>query len=135
MPTIFSRIISGELPSHLVHEDDVAVVFLSINPISRGHALVVPRREVDSWLDLRPGEAHHLMDLARLVGEAQRSALSCARVGLVVAGFEVPHCHVHVIPANSMSDLDFARAATNVDHDDLARTTALLSSAMPPLPT
>lgn len=110
--------------------DDLAVVILSINPISDGHALVIPRREVDHWLDLTTEEAHRVMDVARAVGRAQQRVLRCERVGLVVAGFEVPHCHVHVIPADSMADLDFTRAATSVDHDALAGIAASLATAL-----
>jgi len=130
VPTVFSRIIADELPSHRVYADDVVVAILSINPIARGHTLVVPRREVDHWLDLSADETYRVMDVARRVGEAQRGAFACARVGLVVAGFEVPHCHVHVIPADTMDDLDFSRAAATVDHDDLARVAADLSARM-----
>ena len=119
MPTIFSRIIDGELPGTFVWRDDRAVGFLSINPLAPGHVLVVPTAEVDHWIDLEPALAAHLFDVARVIGRAQAAAFGCARVGLIVAGYEVPHTHVHVIPTNSMSQLNFANAATNVDPADL----------------
>jgi histidine triad (HIT) family protein len=122
MPTIFTRIIDGELPGTFVWRDDRAVGFMSINPLATGHVLVVPTAEVDHWIDLDADAAAHLFEVARVIGGAQAAAFGCARVGLIVAGYEVPHTHVHVIPTNSMSQLNFANAATNVDPADLEAT-------------
>jgi diadenosine tetraphosphate (Ap4A) HIT family hydrolase len=121
--TLFTRIIAGELPGHFVHREDDAVVFMTINPIAHGHALVVPTAEVDQWTDLDPSTRTRLFDIAHAVGEAQKKAFRCERVGLIIAGFEVPHCHIHVIPANGMGDVSFANAASHVDPDEL-RTAA-----------
>ncbi|HEY8546876.1 MAG TPA: HIT family protein, partial [Acidimicrobiales bacterium] len=117
-------IIDGEIPGRFVWQDDRAVVFLTIAPIRPGHALVVPRAEVDHWLDLDPELAAHLTKVAQIVGTAQMAAFSPARVGLIIAGLEVPHTHLHVIPIDSEADLSFAKA----DHgaapealDDAAR--------------
>jgi diadenosine tetraphosphate (Ap4A) HIT family hydrolase len=129
MATIFTRIIEGELPGHFVHRDEHAVVFLSINPIAPGHALVVPRAEVDHWLDLPVELNAHLLALAQRVGHAQMAVLTPARIGLIVAGFEVPHVHVHVIPTRSMADLNFANAAASVDHAELAELATRLGAA------
>ena len=115
MPTIFTRIIDGELPGTFVWRDERAVAFMSINPLAHGHVLVVPTAEVDHWIDLDPVLAGHLFDVARVIGTAQAAAFRCARVGLIVAGYEVPHTHVHVIPTNSMRELNFANAALSVD--------------------
>jgi histidine triad (HIT) family protein len=110
MPTIFTRILRGELPARFVWQDEVCAVFLSIAPLRPGHALVVPRAEVDHWIDLPADTAAHLMVVAHAIGKAQQQAFDPARVGLMIAGFEVPHVHVHVVPTESMADLDFANA-------------------------
>jgi len=110
MPSVFSRIIAGELPGRFVWKDELCVVFLSIAPLRPGHALVVPRAEIDHWIDLPAETAAHLMTVARVVGRAQQAAFNPARVGLMIAGFEVPHVHVHVVPIDDMKDLDFAGA-------------------------
>lgn len=130
MATIFTRIIDGEIPGTFVWKDAQAVAFLSINPISHGHTLVVPRREVDHWLDLEPALAAHLLTVAQSIGKAQQSAFDCQRVGLIIAGFEVPHTHLHVIPADSMADLDFANAAAQPDFDALAAAAASIRTAL-----
>lgn len=119
VPTIFTRIIDGEFPGTFVWRDEQAVGFMSINPLARGHVLVVPIAEVDHWLDAPPELAAHLFDVARSIGLAQQAAFGVERVGLIVAGYEVPHTHVHVIPTTSMADLAFANAAASVDRDDL----------------
>jgi histidine triad (HIT) family protein len=130
VPTIFTRIIDGEIPGAFVWRDAQAVAFLSINPLNHGHALVVPRQEVDHWLDLDPALAAHLMTVAQSIGKAQQRAFGCRRVGLIIAGFEVPHTHLHVIPANGMADLDFANAATEPDFDALAAAARSIRTAL-----
>lgn len=130
MPSVFSRIIARELPGTFVHEDDLCVAFMTINPIATGHALVVPRAEVDQWIDLDSGTAESAFSLARRIAEAQRTAFGCERVALVVAGFEVAHCHLHLIPANSMEDLDFARAASDVPRSALESAAEAIRRAL-----
>jgi histidine triad (HIT) family protein len=115
MPSVFSRIIEGELPARFVWKDDSCVAFLSINPLRPGHALVVPRREVDHWIELDPGLIAHLFQTAQAIGKAQMAAFKPVRIGLAVAGLEVPHCHVHVVPIRSIHDLDFANQDPNPD--------------------
>jgi len=119
MATLFTRIIDGELPGRFVHRDDRAVAFLTISPITPGHTLVVPVAEVDHWLDLDPADATHLMAVAQRVGRAVQTAFEPVRVGLVIAGLEVPHTHLHVIPMHTMADLDFANADPSPDPDAL----------------
>ncbi len=119
MATVFTRIINGELPGAFVHRDDRCAVFMSINPLAPGHALVVPVDEVDHWVDLAPDLAAHLFAVAHRVGRAQQRAFPCERVGLIVAGYEVPHTHLHVVPTSSMRQLDFANAAPSVARADL----------------
>ena len=105
MPTIFTRILDGELPGEFVWRDDRCGVFLSIAPLRPGHALVVPVDEVDHWLDLAPDGVAHLFTVAQVIGQAQMAAFSPTRIGVIVAGLEVPHTHVHVIPIRDESDL------------------------------
>src|SRR5881227_706993 len=110
MSTLFTKIIDGTLPGRFVWSDDVAVGFLSINPLGPGHTLVVPRAEVDQWMDADADLLAHLTAIARAVGTAVRTVWQPPRVGLLVAGFEVPHLHVHVFPARDMAAFDFANA-------------------------
>jgi diadenosine tetraphosphate (Ap4A) HIT family hydrolase len=102
-----------------VHRDEHCVVFMSINPLARGHALVVPVAEVDHWVDLDPALAAHLFAVAHRVGRAQQAVFACERVGLIIAGYEVPHAHLHIVPTSSMRQLDFSNAAGSVDRADL----------------
>lgn len=115
MTTVFTKIIDGSLPGRFVWSDDLAVGFLSINPLGPGHTLVVPRVEVDQWIDADPSLLAHLTDVAYAIGAAVRQIWQPPRVGLLVAGFEVPHLHLHVFPAWEMGAFDFANAAKTVD--------------------
>ena len=119
MTTIFTRIIAGEIPGTFVWRDDRCVAFLSVNPMAHGHTLVVPIEEVDHWIDAAPDLTAHLFAVVREIGAAQHAAFACERVGVIVAGYEVPHCHIHVIPTNAMAELSFANAATSVERDEL----------------
>ena len=119
MPSVFTRIIDGELPGRFVWRDDEVVAFLSINPITRGHTLVVPRVEVDHWLDLDPELWTRVGEVTREVGRAIQTAFGPPRVGTMIAGFEVPHVHVHVLALQQLSDLDFANAATDPDAGEM----------------
>ncbi len=119
MTTIFTRIIAGEIPGTFVWRDDRCVAFLSVNPMAHGHTLVVPIEEVDHWIDASPDLTAHLFSVVREIGVAQHAAFACERVGVIVAGYEVPHCHIHVIPTNAMAELSFANAAASVERDEL----------------
>jgi diadenosine tetraphosphate (Ap4A) HIT family hydrolase len=119
MTTVFTRIIEGELPGTFVWRDERCVAFLSINPLAPGHTLVVPIDEVDHWVDAPADLVAHAFEVCRIIGVAQQRAFGCARVGLIIAGYEVPHLHVHVIPTNSMAELSFANAARSVARGDL----------------
>jgi histidine triad (HIT) family protein len=110
MPSVFTRILNGELPGRFVWKDEQCFAILTINPIRPGHALVIPRREIDHWLDV-PGElSRHLFDVAQTIGKAQMQAFRPAKVGLSIVGLEVRHAHLHVIPIDSIEDMDFGRA-------------------------
>lgn len=119
MTTVFTRIINGEIPGTFVHRDEHCVAFLSINPLAHGHTLVVPIAEVDHWINLSPALAAHLFEVAHRIGRAQQAAFQCERVGVIIAGYEVPHTHVHVIPTSHMGQLNFANAAAAVDHAEM----------------
>lgn len=119
MPTIFTRIIEGELPGTFVWKDAQCVAFMSINPLRAGHTLVVPRLEVDHWLECPADLRDHLFEVAQTVGTAIDKVYSPAKVGLMIAGLEVPHLHLHVVPVDGVHDLDFANAATSVDPSEL----------------
>lgn len=113
MSSVFTKIIDGELPGRFVWADEQCVGFLSIAPLTQGHVLVVPREEIDSWLELPEQLARHLMSVSQTIGKALADAWEPERVGLMIQGFEVPHVHLHVWPTNSIADFDLA----NVDHD------------------
>ena len=119
MASIFTRIIRGEIPCYKVAENDRAIAFLDIRPLTVGHTLVVPKTEVDSVFDLDDQDYAALFDLVRNVAEAQKHEIPCNRVGLSVLGFEVPHAHVHVVPLRSEADLNFANPKLQLDAEEL----------------
>jgi histidine triad (HIT) family protein len=113
--SIFTRIINGELPGRFVWRDERAVAFLTIQPLKPGHTLVVPIEEVDHWLDLDVDLAQHLLHVSQQVGKAVDRAFEPAKVGLIIAGLEVSHVHLHVTPIHALQDLNFANADRNPD--------------------
>jgi diadenosine tetraphosphate (Ap4A) HIT family hydrolase len=119
MPSVFSRIMSGELPGRFVWQDPEVAAFLSIAPLRPGHTLVVPRREVDQWTSADGELLGRCTAVAQRVGRAIQRAWDAPRVGLVVAGFEVAHLHLHVFPSWGMDDFDFGRADQHPDPADL----------------
>ena len=126
MATIFTRIIEGELPARFVWKDDLCVAFLSINPIRSGHVLVVPREEVDHWLDLDEDSTAHLTSVSRSIGKAIQNGFEPTRVGLIIAGLDVPHLHVHVLPIDGIEDLNFENAAEDPDPAVLDRAAGVI---------
>jgi len=109
MPSIFSRIVAGEIPSYKVAEDDKHLAFLDINPIARGHTLVIPKEEVDYIFDLDDDLLASLLVFAKRVALAIEKTIRCQRVGIAVIGLEVPHAHVHLVPLQGMYDIDFSK--------------------------
>lgn len=110
MATVFTKIISGELPSYKIHEDELTLSFLALDQVNPGHVLVIPKQEVNHWFDV-PSEIYNRVGHnAQMIAKAIQIATGCPRVGVMVAGFEVPHYHMHLIPANSIPELDFKRA-------------------------
>jgi len=130
MTTIFTRIIAGEIPGTFVHRDDRCVAFLSINPLAHGHTLVVPVQEVDHWVDMPADLAAHVFGVAHRIAKAQQEAFDCERVGMIIAGYEVPHAHVHLVPTSNMGQLDFANAARTVERADLEAAAAAIISRL-----
>lgn len=130
MASLFTRIIDGEIPGRFVWSDDRCVAFSTIAPIAPGHTLVVPRAEVDHWIDLDDELAAHLMVVAKSIGTAQLDAFRPARIGMIIAGMEVPHTHLHVIPIETEADLDFRRADGATTAEALDAAAAQLRSAL-----
>lgn len=130
MPTLFTRIINGEIPGRFVWKDNDVVAFLSIGPLSDGHVLVVPRQEINKWTDAPAELMQKLITVAQAVGKAQVEVFGSERAGLSIAGFEVDHLHLHVWPANSLEDFDFSRAETNPDPDRMEQNAQKIRAAL-----
>ncbi|CAN5489959.1 MAG: HIT family protein [Iamia sp.] len=130
MPTLFSRIIAGEIPGRFVWRDERCVAFLTIAPLAPGHVLVVPIDEVDHWIDLPEALLAHVMTVARTIARAQQEVFSPSKVGVIVAGEEVPHTHVHLVPFTRIDQLDFANAEVDPDPDALDDAAARLRDGL-----
>lgn len=130
MTTLFTKIINREIPGTFVFEDDHCVAFLSINPMADGHVLVVPRQEVDHWVDLSKELSAHLFAVSHRIADSLRRAFQCERVGLIIAGYEINHCHIHLIPTESMAQLDFKNAAKSIDRDRLEDNARRIRTAL-----
>lgn len=129
MASIFSRIAAGEIPSYKVAEDDQHFAFLDINPMAKGHTLVIPRREVDYLFDLSPEEYAQLMEFARKVALKLRKALPCQRIGMAVLGMEVPHAHIHLVPLQTEADLDFRAPKKQFTPEEMAAIAQTIAQA------
>lgn len=129
MASIFSRIVSGEIPCHRVAEDDRFLAFLDIMPLVEGHTLVIPKMEVDRMWDLEPSLLGDLHIFSQNVALALEDAIPCQRVGQAVIGLEVPHAHVHLIPLNRVADINFERPKLQVSQEDLAATAEKIRAA------
>ncbi len=130
MASIFSRIIAGEMPAHFVWQDHSCVAFLAREPLRPGHTLVVPRVEVDHWIDLDDETLATLMRVGRTIARAQQAAYRPTKVGLLIAGLEVPHVHIHVSPIDGMRDMDFANAAPYPGDEVLATEAERIRAAL-----
>lgn len=120
MPTLFTKILQGEIPCHRILEDDRFLAFLDIRPIHPGHTLCIPKQEIDYIFDLEDELLGSLFSFSRKVAAAIRKSVPCKRIGIMVAGLEVPHAHVHLVPIQSVSDLNFAKASA-ASQEELAR--------------
>lgn len=130
MASVFTMIINGDLPGRFVYSDDDVVAFLTIEPMTAGHTLVVPREEVDKWQDLDPVLFHKVMDVAQRIGKAVCAAFDADRAGVIIAGLEVPHLHVHVFPARDLSDFGFAGVDRNPSAQSLDEAAEKIKAAL-----
>jgi len=120
MPSIFTRIINREIPGHIVAEDERFIAFLDITPLVSGHTLVVPKKEIDYIFDLDDDTIAGLNVFAKKVAHAVKKAVPCKRIGVAVIGLEVPHTHIHLVPMNSMGDINFTKSKLNPTKEELA---------------
>lgn len=130
MPSVFTMIINRDLPGRFVYEDDDVVAFLTIEPMTPGHTLVVPRDEVDNWQDLEPAVLDRVMHVAQRIGKAVCAAFGATRAGVIIAGLEVPHLHVHVFPAFDLTDFGFANVDRNPSPESLDEAQAKIIAAL-----
>lgn len=130
MPSIFSRIVNGEIPCHKIAEDDRFLAFLDVMPLAPGHTLVIPKQEIDYLFDLPDELLADLMLFAKRLAPALRQAVPCKRIGVSVIGLEVPHAHFHLIPMNSMQDVNFTQPKMKVTPDELATTAASIRALL-----
>lgn len=134
MASVFTMIINGDLPGRFVYEDDLGdegvVAFLTIEPMTPGHTLVVPRAEVDNWQDIDPQLFHRVMDVSQRIGRAVCTAFGANRAGMIIAGLEVPHLHVHVFPAYNLTDFGFANVDRNPSPESLDEAQAKIRAAL-----
>jgi histidine triad (HIT) family protein len=130
MTSVYSRILSGELPARFVWQDDLCVAFLTIHPLRPGHTLVVPRAEIDHWLELPPELLGHLMDVSHQIGRALQHGFHPLKVGMIIAGLEVPHAHIHLVPFHTMDELNFVRADPNPRAEDLDQAAATIRASL-----
>ncbi len=128
MPSIFSRIIAGEIPSYKVAEDEHHYAFLDINPLTEGHTLVVPKREVDYIFDLSDQEYADLQLFAKRVARAVEQSTDCSRIATAVIGMEVPHAHIHIVPIKKESDMDFRKHKLSLSAERMAEIAATIAS-------
>lgn len=129
MPSIFSRILSGEIPAHKVLEDELHLAFLDVFPLVRGHVLVIPKKETDYIFDLTDEELSALMVFASKAAKKLKQAIPCKKIGVSVIGLEVPHAHVHLIPMNRVDDMNFAKEKLKPSQEELAEVAALIRNS------
>ncbi|NLG45015.1 HIT family protein [Gordonia sp. (in: high G+C Gram-positive bacteria)] len=130
MPSVFTHIINGDLPGRFVWKDGTAVGFMTIEPVSPGHVLVVPRKEIDHWEQIDTPTFTHVTDVAQKIGRAVKAAYDAPRMGLLIAGLEVPHLHVHVFPAHSLETFDLTKADRDVSPEALDEAAAKVRASL-----
>ena len=130
MATIFTKIITGEIPSYKIAEDDKYYAFLDINPLSKGHTLVIPKKETDNIFDLDDETYMGLFIFAKKIAKAIEKTISCKKVGITVIGLEVPHAHVHLIPINGIYDIDFSKPKLKLTSDELLAIASRIAKAL-----
>lgn len=130
MASLFTRIINAELPGRFVWRDETCVSFLTIRPLRPGHVLVVPRLEIDHWLDLPPEVSAHLMTVSQAIGRALARAYNPVKVGFMIVGLEVPHVHIHLVPLQRLADINFANATREPPPAELDEAAATVRRAL-----
>ena len=130
MKSIFSRIIEREIPAHIVAEDENFIAFLDINPLSVGHTLIVPKKEVDYFFDIDDVLMSKILVFSKRVATAIKKVTNCKRVGVVVIGFEVPHAHLHLVPMNGMSDVNFANPKLKLSTAEFEQTAQAIRNSI-----
>jgi len=130
MASIFSKIVAGEIPCYKIAEDDQFLAFLDINPLANGHTLVIPKNETDYLFDLEDAELGKMIVFSKKVAIAIKKVIPCARIGITVIGLEVPHAHIHLIPINGMSDMNFASPKLKLDQRDFLNIAASIREAV-----
>ena len=121
MPSIFTKIVKGEISSYKVYEDKNFLAFLDINPLKKGHTLVIPKKEVDYIFDIDSKEYQNLWNTAKKIALGMKKVIECNRISIVVMGLEVPHAHIHLIPLDSMQDIDFSQPKLNISNDEMVQ--------------
>ena len=129
MSTIFSKIVRGEIPAHIVAEDDQFLAFLDVFPIAKGHTLVIPKKETDYILDLEDDEFKALWLFAKKVGKKIDLVIPCERIGIAVIGLEVPHAHIHLVPINGIGDINFSNPKLKFSNEEMKSISAAISNA------
>lgn len=128
MASIFSKIISGELPCHKIAENDKFLAFLDLSPLAMGHTLVVPKKEIDYIFDMEEDDFLELHSFSKKVAKKIEQAIPCKRIGVAVIGLEVPHTHIHLVPINNVGDINFSRPKLTPTSEELAETAKKISS-------
>jgi histidine triad (HIT) family protein len=129
MSSIFTKIVRGEIPAHKIAETSDFLAFLDIAPLAQGHILVIPKKEIDYIFDVEDALLAGLMLFAKKIARAQRAVIPCLRIGVAVIGVEVPHAHVHLVPLNTIGDINFERPKLQVSQEELAATAARIRQA------
>lgn len=120
MPSIFTKIINGEIPCHKIAETQDFLAFLDVFPLVKGHVLVIPKKEIDYIFDIEDAQLSEMMVFAKKVAGAVKKTISCKRIGVAVIGLEVPHAHIHLVPMNSVADINFERPKMKISNEELA---------------
>ena len=130
MPTIFTKIINGEIPCYKIAENETCFAFLDISPLAEGHALVIPKTETDYIFDIEDPAYTQLMQFAKRVASALKKSVPCKRIGVAVIGLEVPHAHIHLVPLNTMSDINFSKPKLNPSQEQLAAVVSKIKASL-----
>ena len=131
MASVFSRIVAGEIPSYKIDEDEFHFAFLDINPVANGHVLVIPKKEIDNIFDIEDQEFQSLWIFAKNIAEGIQKSIPCLKVGISVIGLEVPHAHIHLVPINSIGDINFSKTKLTPSKEELEKVQKLIISNIP----